>query len=135
MFGRLQLLQDSFYSPFGADEVGGPLGPHVFFPVRAFLGPNLIGLDDFVIRVAQQWKGKTMFFNEFLVTFNAIAADAEKLDFRLEFTPGIAQLTGLGGAPWGTGPSDKNTEPALNRQNRQALPPGRHRKCRRLRFL
>ena len=102
MFGRLQLLQDSFYSPVGADEVGGPLGPYVFFPVHAFLGLNLIGLDDFVIRVAQQWKGKTMFFNEFLVTFNAIAADAEKLDFRLEFTPGIAQLTGLGRAPWST---------------------------------
>ena len=86
MFGRLQLLQDSFYSPVGADEVGGPLGPYVFFPVHAFLGPNLIRLDDFVIRVAQQWKGETMFFDEFLVTFNAIAADAEKLHFRLEFT-------------------------------------------------
>jgi hypothetical protein len=31
---------------------------------------------------------ETMFFDEFLVTFNAIAADAKKLDFRLEFTPG-----------------------------------------------
>jgi hypothetical protein len=58
------------------------------FRVHAFLDPNLIGLDDFVIRVAQQWKGETMFFDEFLVTFNAIAADAEKLHFRLEFTPG-----------------------------------------------
>ena len=101
MFGRLQPLQDSFYSPVGADEVGGPLGPHVFFPVHAFLGPNLIRLDNFLIRVAQQWKGKTMFFDEILVTFNAIAADAEKLHFGLEFTPGVAQLTGLGRAPWG----------------------------------
>ena len=73
MFGRLQLLQDSFYSLVGTDEVGGPLGPHVFLPVHAFLGPNLIGLDDFVIRVAQQWEGKTMFFDEFLVTFNGFS--------------------------------------------------------------
>ena len=73
-----------------------------FFPCILFSDQNLIGLDDFVIRVAQQWKRKTMFFDEFLVTFDAIAADAEKLHFRLEFTPGIAQLTGLGRAPWGT---------------------------------
>jgi hypothetical protein len=96
MYGRLHLLQDSFNSPVGADEVGGPVGPHVYFPVDAFLDPNLIGLDDFVIRVAQQREGKTVFFDEFLVTFNAIAADAEKLDFSLEFTPGIAQVTGFG---------------------------------------
>jgi hypothetical protein len=52
MFGRLHFLHDRFYSPVGADEVGGPLGPHVFFPEHAFLDPNLIGLQDFVIRVA-----------------------------------------------------------------------------------
>jgi len=34
-------------------------------------------------------------FDELLVTFNAISADAEKFHFRLEFTPGIAQITGL----------------------------------------
>ena len=65
MFGRLQLLQDSFYSPVGVDEVGRPLGSHVFFPVHAFLGPILIGLDDFAIRVAQQWKGGPCFFMNF----------------------------------------------------------------------
>ena len=36
-----------------------------------------------------------MFFDEFLVASNTIDADAEKFHFRLQFTPGIAQVTGL----------------------------------------
>ena len=120
MFGRLHLLQDSLYFPFGADEVGGPLGAHVFLPVHAFLDPDLIRFHDFLIRVAQQRKGKTMFFDEFLVTFNAIGADAEKLHFRLKFTPGIAQVAGLGCAPRVYRPSGKNTEPVSNLRSRRA---------------
>ena len=42
-----------------------------------------------------------MFVDEFFVAFNAIGADAEKFHFRLKFTPGIAQVTGLGCAPRG----------------------------------
>jgi hypothetical protein len=34
-------------------------------------------------------------FDEFLVAANTIDADAEKFHFRLQFTPGIAQVTGL----------------------------------------
>ena len=101
MFGRLHFLQDSLYFPVRTDEVRGPLGAHVFLPVHAFLGPHTVRFHDLLIRVAQEGKLKTMFFDEFLVAFNAIGADAEKFHFRLKFTPGIAQVTGLGRAPRG----------------------------------
>ena len=42
-----------------------------------------------------------MLFDEFLVTLHAIDAHAEKFHFGLEFTPGIAQVTGLNRAPRG----------------------------------
>jgi hypothetical protein len=38
----------------------------------------MIRFHDVLIRVAQERKGKTMLFDEFLVTFNAIGADAKK---------------------------------------------------------
>jgi hypothetical protein len=47
----------------------------------------MVRFHNFPIRVAQQRKRKAMFFDEFLVTFNAIDADPEKFHFRLKFTP------------------------------------------------
>ena len=77
MFGRLQLLQDSFYSPVGADEVGGPLGSHVFFPVHAFSAKS-DRLGRFRDSGRSTMEREAHAFYEFLVTFDAIAADAEK---------------------------------------------------------
>src|SRR5260370_14706609 len=81
VFGGLYLLQDRLYFPVGADEVGSPIG------TRAFPGPGMIRFHDVLIRVAQERKGKTMLFDEFLVTFSAICADAKKFHLRLKFTP------------------------------------------------
>ena len=95
VLGRLHLFQDGLYLPVRANEVGGPFsGPLLFIP-------DLIRFYHLLIRVAQQGKGKTMFVDEILVTLNAIDADAEELHFGLEFTPGIAQVTGLGCATRG----------------------------------
>jgi hypothetical protein len=87
MFGRPHLFQDILYFAIGANEVGGSLGTHIFFAIQAFLGPHMVRFHKFPIRVAQQRKWQAMFFDEFLVTFNAIGADPEKFRFRLKFTP------------------------------------------------
>jgi len=53
MSGGFHPFQDSFYLPVGPDEVGGPLGTHGFSPINGFLGPDLIGFHNLLIRVAQ----------------------------------------------------------------------------------
>ena len=46
MPGRFHFLQDRLYFLVGTDEVGRTFGAHVFFPIHAFLDPNLIRLHD-----------------------------------------------------------------------------------------
>src|ERR1700688_4100941 len=99
MPGRFHFLQDCPYFLVRADEVSRSLSSHVFFPVHAFLYPDMIGLDDFVVRVAQQGKRKTMLLDECLMTLSAIDAHSEELRLGLEFTPGVAKFTSLRRAP------------------------------------
>ena len=101
MPGRFHFLQDRLYFLVGADDVGRSFGSHVLFPIHAFLDPDLVRLDDFVIRVAQQRKRKTMLVDEFQMTFRAVDAHAKKFCFGLKFAPGVAQFTSLSRAPWG----------------------------------
>src|ERR1700730_14684538 len=99
MATRFHFLQDSFYFLVGADEVGRSFSSQIFFPVHAFLHPDMICLDDFLVRIAQQGKWKTMLLDEFLVTFRTVDAHAEELRFGLEFAPGIAKFASLRRAP------------------------------------
>lgn len=99
MLGWLHLFKDSLYFLIGTEEVCGSIGIHISFPGRTFLSPYIIGFHNLQIRVAQQRKGETMFLDEFLVASNPIYTDAEKFHVRLQFTPGIAQVTGLDCAP------------------------------------
>src|ERR1700719_3222025 len=82
VLGGFHIFQDSLYLLVGPDEVGGPFGNH------ALAVPDLIRFHKLLVRVAQQGKGQTMFFDEFLMTLRAIDADAEQFHFGLEFAPG-----------------------------------------------
>src|SRR5687768_2851852 len=83
------------------DHERAPLRAHVLFPIHAFLNPDSVSLDDFLLRIGQERKRELIFLNELLVARREINADAEDFRASRQVAPGIAQPAGLHRAPRG----------------------------------
>ena len=67
------LLNEAFFINYKSRAVQ----PHIISPVEKFFTPDPVFVNDFMLRVGEQDKGKLEFFAEFLVAFPFIGTDTD----------------------------------------------------------
>jgi len=60
-----------------ADQESHPVRAHIFATHEAFLPPDPVRLNDFLVSIRKQWKWKLIFLNKFVVGFRGVDADAQ----------------------------------------------------------
>src|SRR5260221_7143025 len=95
MFGRFNLLQNLHNSLIRADNEGRPFRSKIFLAVHAFLHPDMVGVCQRLVRVAQERERKAILPNEFLVAFNRVDAHTKQFSLRLDIGPVIANVARL----------------------------------------
>ncbi len=98
MLGGLHLFEEGGDFAVGADDESGALCSHVRFTVHTFFDPNAVGLNDGLVRVAEEREREIEFLDEFLVAFGGIDADAKDVSAFGEIAPRVADAAGLGSA-------------------------------------
>ena len=78
MIRRPHLLENAEDFLIGADGKGCALGSHVCSTEHPLFAPDTVGIDHFVIFVADQRERQTMLLDETLMAFNAADVYSEK---------------------------------------------------------
>jgi hypothetical protein len=95
VFGRFHLSKYRRDLLVGTDYKGRALGAEIFLPVQAFFDPDTKGIDNLVVRIAQERERQSVFLNELLVAGSIVDADPEKFGPRLDVAPRVSKLTSL----------------------------------------
>src|SRR5262249_25505981 len=96
----LDLRPDGGDPALRVDHVRHAVDAHVLAAIERLLAPDLVGLQDLLVRVGDQRERQVVLFGELLVRRLAVRGDAEDRDLApAEGGPSVAQRAGLFRAP------------------------------------
>ena len=88
----IYLVEDLRDLAFFIDQERRPINAHVLFPVHGFLGPDSVGLNDFLLCVSDQVELEAILRTKLLMCFLTVDRNAQQLDLLLiEFVVRITE--------------------------------------------